>query len=102
MVASQVVIRLVPIVACLFVANVGSQIGDVLRLTSVWNSATTPVILPILVPAIQAGAFILTVPDFLAMCGALFAGGTACFIAASNRGFGIRVSIVRVSDCVCE
>jgi hypothetical protein len=88
---SQILLRVVPLVGCALVASIGSLIADVVRMVTVYNTATTPVILPLLIPYFITGELEIT-PGFLSqLAGSLLAGGTAVFVAAKNRGFGIRM-----------
>lgn len=88
---AQVMLRIVPLVGCTVIASIGSLIADVVRMVTVYNTATTPVILPLLVPYFITGELEIT-PGFLSqLAGSVLAGGTAVFVAAKNRGFGIRM-----------
>lgn len=88
---AQILLRVVPLLSCALIASTGALIADVVRMVTVYNTATTPVVLPLLVPYFITGDIEIT-PGFLSqLAGSMLAGGTAVFCAARNRGFGIRM-----------
>ena len=88
---AQVMLRVVPLLGCLLVSNVGTLISDVLRCLTVYNTACTPVLLPLLIPYFVTGEMEIT-PGLIGQLVASFlAGGTAVYTAAKNRGFGVRM-----------
>ena len=91
MVAAQISMCIVPVVLCMFLANFGVMFSDVIRMVSVWNAASTPVLLPIVLALMSEDHFSLTVPDFLLITGAIMAGSLAVYVAANNRGFGLKL-----------
>ena len=55
MVLAQITLRVVPLLGCVFLTTIGSKISNVVRIISVYNAATAPVIIPVLTPFFETG-----------------------------------------------
>jgi hypothetical protein len=88
---AQIMLRVVPLMGCAFIANMGALIADVVRMITVYNTACTPVMLPLLIPYFLSGDLEITPAFCSQLAGSMLAGGTAVYCAAKNRGFGIRM-----------
>jgi|EP01047_Picozoa_sp_COSAG01_P044075 hypothetical protein len=95
---SGLMLRLLPMVGCLFVTFFGNKVSTVVRVGSVFWASVAPILVPIL-QKIQIERS-LSVSAFMGIGGALYAGFLGSFAAVKNRSFGIMVQGVTIGYIV--